>query len=130
MWEEKKAAARWLHRAVKAAAEKEGFTGRGLHGFRKEFAVKRHAEYLQEVRTLVRTGNWQHLSERFSVSEKKARDMMTSWSRALKAGEDKKERLRVVDRAMDNAARLRLSEDLGHNRVDVTFAYVPRKRKK
>ncbi|NPV73348.1 MAG: hypothetical protein HPY89_06065 [Pelotomaculum sp.] len=125
MWEEKKKAARYLHRAVKEAAEKEGFTGRGLHGFRKEFAVKRHAEYLREVQSLVQRKDWRGLSERFDMSEQRARDIVKGWT---KAGKDAGERRRV-SRAMDNAARLRLSKDLGHNRLDVTFAYVPGKNK-
>jgi hypothetical protein len=120
----KRSAARRLEGIVKEIAEENGFHGRGVHGFRKEFAVGRHAEYLREVRSLVRTGDWQRLSERFEVSEQKARDMVVSWS---KAGDDKKERQRV-NRALDHAARLKLSKDLGHNRVDVTYAYVPRKK--
>ncbi|BAF58359.1 hypothetical protein PTH_0178 [Pelotomaculum thermopropionicum SI] len=120
----KKSAARRLEAMVKEIAAENGFHGRGIHGFRKEFAVRRHSEYIQEIKELVRAGDWKGLSERFKVSEQKARDMVASW---IKAGEDKKERRRV-SRAMDNAARLRLSKDLGHNRLDVTFAYVPRKK--
>jgi integrase len=124
MWEEKKRAARYLHRAVKEAAEKEGFTGRGLHGFRKEFAVRRHAEYLREVRSLVQLKDWRGLSEKFGVSERKAKDLVAGWA---KAGSDTKERHRLA-REMDAVARMNLSKDLGHNRLDVTYAYVPRKK--
>ena len=120
----KRSAARRLEGIVKEIAEENGFHGRGIHGFRKEFAVGRHAEYLREVRSLVRAGDWKDLSEGFFLSETKARDMVSSWARA---GIDRKDRMQV-QRAMDNAARLRLSKDLGHNRVDVTFAYVPRKK--
>lgn len=126
MWEEKKRAARYLNRAVKDAAEKEGFTGRGLHGFRKEFAVRRHAEYIKEIRSLVQSKNWQGLSSEYGVSERKARDIVEGW---VKAGRDAKERQRLA-KEMDCLARLKLSKDLGHNRLDVTFAYVPRKSKK
>lgn len=121
-WE--KSAGRRLESMVKKIATENGFHGRGIHGFRKEFAVRRHAEYLQEVRSIVGAGDWKGLNERFYLSENKAKDMVSSWA---KAGKDRKEQLQV-QRAMDNAARLRLSKDLGHNRVDVTFAYVPRKK--
>lgn len=121
-WE--KSAGRRLEFMVKKIANENRFPGRGMHGFRKEFAVKRHAEYLQEVINLVRTGDWRGLSDRFTVSEQKAKDMVSSW---LRAGLDKKER-RTIERAIDYTARLKLSKDLGHNRVDVTFAYVPRKK--
>jgi len=126
MWEEKKRAARFLHRVIKVTAEKEGFSGRGLHGFRKEFAVKRHSEYLKEIRGLVQSKNWQELSSEYGVSERKARDIVEGWA---KAGRNVKERQRLV-KEMDYLARLKLSKDLGHNRLDVTFAYVPRKSKK
>lgn len=126
MWEEKKRAARYLHRAVKETAEKEGFTGRGLHGFRKEFAVRRHVEYLKEVQSLVKSKNWQGLSSDYGVSERKARDIVEGW---VKAGRDAKER-QLLTKEMDCLARLKLSKDLGHNRLDVTYAYVPRKGKK
>lgn len=126
MREEKKRAARFLHRVVKEAAEKEGFTGRGLHGFRKEFAVRRHAEYSKEVRSLVQSKNWQGLSNEYGVSERKAKDIVEGWA---KAGRNTKERRRLA-KEMDCLARLKLSKDLGHNRLDVTYAYVPRKGKK
>jgi len=58
------------------------------------------------------------------MSEQRAWDIVEGWA---KAGKDAGEHRRV-SRAMDNAARLRLSKDLGHNRLDVTFAYVPRKK--
>ena len=126
MWEEKKRAARYLHRAVKEAAEKDGFTGRGLHGFRKEFAVRRHAEYLREVRSMVQSKNWQGLSSGYGVSERKARDIVEGWARV---GRDVKECRRLA-KEMDCLARLKLSKDLGHNRLDVTYAYVPGKGNK
>lgn len=126
MWEEKKRAARFLHRVVKEVAEKEGFIGRGLHGFRKEFAVRRHSDYLKEVRSLVQSKNWQGLSSEYGVSERKAKDIVEGWA---KAGRDAKERQRLA-KEMDCLARLKLSKDLGHNRIDVTYAYVPRKVKK
>jgi len=126
MWEEKKRAARFLHRVIKVTAEKEGFSGRGLHGFRKEFAVKRHSEYLKEICGLVQSKNWQGLNSKYGVSERKAKDIVEGWA---KASRDRKERHCLI-KEMDCLARLKLSKDLGHNRLDVTFAYVPRKSKK
>jgi len=126
MWEEKKRAARFLNRVVKETAAKEGFSGRGLHGFRKEFAVRRHAEYLKEIRGMVQTKNWQGVHVKYGASERKARDIIEGWA---KAGRDVKERQRLA-KEMDSLARLKLSKDLGHNRVDVTYAYVPKKSKK
>ncbi|WP_161486030.1 hypothetical protein [Desulfotomaculum copahuensis] len=124
MREEKKRASRHLNRVVKDAAKKEGMIGRGLHGFRKEFAVRRHAEYSKEVRSLVQSKNRQVLSSEYGVGERKARDIIEGWA---KAGRDDKERRRLA-KEMDTIARLKLSKDLGHNRLDVTYDYVPRKK--
>ena len=59
------------------------------------------------------------------MSERKAKDLVEGWARA---GGNARERQHLV-REMDCLARLKLSKDLGHNRLDVTYAYVPRKGK-
>ncbi|WP_333870965.1 hypothetical protein [Desulforamulus putei] len=99
-----------IYSQIKMIAEKSSFSGRGLHGMRKTFAVQRHKEYISRINELVKAKDWQRLAEEFSISEQKARRMC-------------KNPLRKV---VDVVARLRLTRDLGHNRVEVTYRYVPR----
>lgn len=77
---------------------------------RKTFAVQRHKEYVSRINELVKAKDWQRLAEEFSISEQKARRMCKD----------------PVNKVVDVVARLRLTRDLGHNRVEVTYWYVPR----
>ncbi|RYD01512.1 hypothetical protein N752_29875 [Desulforamulus aquiferis] len=95
---------------IKKIAEKSGFNGRGLHGMRKNFAVKKHAEYFRRIQELSQSKNWRLLVKEFPVSEQKAKRICSI----------------PKERAIDVLARLRLTHDLGHNRVEVTYRYVPR----
>ena len=97
---------------ISAIASKAGFHGRGFHGMRKAFAVQRHKEYVSRVKELIQTKDWQKLSSEFPVSAQKTKRICES----------------PVDKAVDVVARLRLTKDLGHNRVEVTYRYVPREK--
>lgn len=97
---------------ISVIASKSSFQGRGFHGMRKTFAVHRHKEYVNRLRELIETKDWQKLSKEFPVSGQKARRICES----------------PVDRVVDIVARMRLTTDLGHNRVEVTYRYVPREK--
>lgn len=102
------------YKQIMTIASKSGFQGRGLHGMRKTFAVQRHKEYLDRVKEFVQMKEWSILCKEFPVSEQKARRICKN--------EDYK--------TLDKIVRLRLSKDLGHNRIEVTYRYVPGKKSK
>lgn len=97
-----------LYGRIKTAAYKAGFDGRGLHGMRKTFAVQRHAEYTQRINELVDKKDWRTLSKEFPVSEQKSQFICKN----------------PYEKSVDKLARLKLSKDLGHNRIEVTYRYV------
>lgn len=99
-----------LYGRIKTASHKAGFEGRGLHGMRKTFAVRRHKEYIQRINELVNKKDWRTLAKEFSVTEQKARAICKNPN----------------EKTVDNLARLKLSKDLGHNRIEVTYRYVPK----
>jgi len=99
-----------LYGRIKNTSKKEGFEGRGLHGMRKTFAVRRHKDYSQRINELVNKKDWRTLAEEFLVTEQKARAMCKN----------------PHEKTVDNLVRLKLSKDLGHNRIEVTYRYVPK----
>jgi len=96
-----------LYGRVKFVSHKAGFEGRGLHGMRKTFAVRRHKEYIQRINELVNKKDWRTLSKEFPVTKQKARAICKN----------------PHDKTVDKLARLKLSKDLGHNRIEVTYRY-------
>lgn len=80
---------------------------------RKTFAVKRHNEYIRRINELLEKKDWQTLAREFPISTQKAKALCQ----------------KPYDRTIDITARLKLSKDLGHNRVEVTYRYVPRLKK-
>nr|WP_204617230.1 hypothetical protein [Desulforadius tongensis] len=99
-----------MYRRIKTICSKEGFEGRGLHGMRKTFAVKRYEEYTERVNNLIKKKDWRTLAKEFSITNQKAQSMCK----------------RPYKETVDKVARLKLTRDLGHNRVEVTYRYVPR----
>lgn len=99
-----------LYGRIKNTSRKARFVGRGLHGMRKTFAVQRHKEYIQRINDLVNKKDWQTLAREFSVPTQKARAIYKN----------------PHEKTVDNLARLKLSYDLGHNRIEVTYRYVPK----
>ena len=96
---------------IKEVSYVAGFQGRGLHGMRKTFAVHRLNVYIRRIAELVVKKDWRTLTREFPVSAQKAQEIC------------KKEYFKTVD----NVARMKLSKDLGHNRIEVTLRYVPKK---
>ncbi|MCL0049669.1 hypothetical protein M1N04_01040 [Peptococcaceae bacterium] len=105
-----------MYKRIKRIAENNGFDVRGLHGMRKTFAVSRLKNYIQEIKELIKNKNWQKLVRKFPVSKQKAKRMCRQYPYS-------KER---VNKTVEKIARLRLSQDLGHNRIEVTYRYVPK----
>jgi len=99
-----------LYGRIKTVSYEAGFEGRGLHGMRKTFAAQRHEEYTQRINDLVNKKDWRTLAKVFSVTKQKARAICKN-----PHGE-----------SVDTLARLKLSKDLGHNRIEVTYRYVPK----
>lgn len=97
-----------LYGRIKSASYKAVFEGRGLHGMRKTFAVRRHKEYIQRINDLVNKKDWHTLTREFPVTEQKARAICK----------------KPLENTVDKMARLKLSKDLGHNRIEVTYRYV------
>ncbi len=97
-----------MYRRIKAICLRERFEGRGLHGMRKTFAVQRHEEYMQRINSLIKKKDWRTLAEEFSITNQKAQSICK----------------RPYEETVDKAARLRLTKDLGHNRIEVTYRYV------
>lgn len=95
---------------IKKTSHKAGFEGRGLHGMRKSFAVRRHEEYTQRINDLVNKEDWRILAKEFLVTNQKARAICKN----------------PHEKSVDILARLQLSKDLGHNRIEVTYRYVPK----
>ena len=104
-----------MYKRIKRIAEKNGFDARGLHGMRKTFAVSRLNSYMQEIKELVKNKNWQELVRKFPVSKQKAKRMCRQYPYSER-----------VYKTIEKIARLRLSQDLGHNRIEVTYRYVPK----
>jgi len=102
-----------LYGWIKNSALREGIEGRGLHGMRKTFAVKRHEEYVQRINEMLENKDWGSLTNEFPISVQKAKALFRT----------------PYGKTIDVVARLRLSKDLGHNRVEVTYRYVPRLKK-
>lgn len=98
-----------LYSHIKKVSYELGFHGRGLHGMRKTFAVHRFNKYILKITELVAQKDWRTLIREFPVGVQKAHEIC------------KKEYLMTVDKV----ARLKLSKDLGHSRIEVTFRYVP-----
>ncbi|ACV63252.1 hypothetical protein Dtox_2443 [Desulfofarcimen acetoxidans DSM 771] len=99
-----------VYNRIKRISSETGFTGRGLHGMRKTFAVQRHADYTHRINELVNKKDWLTLSKEFQTSEQKAKELCR----------------KPYTKTVDNLARLKLTKDLGHNRIEVTFRYVPK----
>lgn len=97
-----------MYRRIKTICLREGFEGRGLHGMRKTFAMQRHEEYMQRINSLIKNKDWRTLAEEFSIPNQKAQSMCK----------------KPYKETLDKAARSRLTKDLGHNRVEVTYRYV------
>lgn len=102
------------YKHIKFITLKSGIQGRGFHGMRKTFAVQRYRDYISRIKELIETKDWQSMTREFPVSIQKAKRIC----------ED------PADKVVDVVARLRLSKDLGHNRVEVTYRYVPKKLRK
>ena len=101
-----------MYKRIKTAASDAGFQGRGLHGMRKTFAVYRHADYTNRIDELVRKRDWGALAKEFPVSEQKAKELCR----------------KPYEKTIDNLARLKLTRDLGHNRIEVSFRYVSKNK--
>jgi len=99
-----------MYKRIKNASHEVGIEGRGLHGMRKTFAVQRHKEFIDRINGLVGEKDWRSLVEEFSVTRQKAQAICR----------DSREK------SVENLARLKLSKDLGHNRIEVTYRYVPK----
>ena len=99
-----------LYGRIKNTSHKARFEGRGLHGMRKTFAVRRHEEYTQRINNLVNKEDWRTLAKEFLVTNQKARAICKN----------------PHEKSVDILARLQLSKDLGHNRIEVTYRYVPK----
>jgi integrase len=99
-----------MYDRIKIASGQSGFEGRGFHGMRKTFAVQRHKVYTQRINDLVKRNDWQTLAKDFSITKQKAQAICDS----------------PQGKSIDTLARLRLSLDLGHNRIEVTYRYVPK----
>lgn len=97
-----------MYRRIKTICSKEGFEGRGLHGMRKTFAVRRHEEYTERINSLLENKDWRTLAKDFPLSNQKAEAMCE----------------RPYEETVNKVARLKLTKDLGHNRVEVTYRYV------
>ena len=72
----------------------------------------RHKEYTDRVRELVQKREWSTLAGEFPVNVQKARAICKN------QGDEK------TEKDIDLLARLKLTKDLGHNRIEVTFRYV------
>lgn len=102
------------YRQIRKAAAEAGITDRGLHGLRKTFAVQRYSEYHARIQDLIRARDWRTLCWEFPVGEQKAKRICRSpWPQTV-----------------EKLVRLKLSYDLGHNRIEVTYRYVPRPKVK
>ncbi|WP_027365095.1 hypothetical protein [Desulfotruncus alcoholivorax] len=99
-----------MYSRIKAASYKLGIEGRGLHGMRKTFAVQRHGEYVQRINELINKKDWRALTKEFMVTKQKAQAICKN----------------PHEKTVDKLARLKLSKDLGHNRIEVTYRYVPK----
>ncbi len=99
-----------LYGWIKTASYEAGFQGRGLHGMRKTFAVQRHEEYIQRINELVNKKDWYTIAKEFPVTKQKAQAICKN----------------PHGKSIDTLARLKLSKDLGHNRIEVTYRYVPK----
>jgi integrase len=97
-----------MYKRIKKASHEVGIEGRGLHGMRKTFAVQRHREYIQMINDLVDEKDWRSLVKEFSITKQKAQAICRN----------------PREKSVDNLARLKLSKDLGHNRIEVTYRYV------
>ncbi|MDD4587547.1 MAG: hypothetical protein PHC60_04035 [Heliobacteriaceae bacterium] len=113
---------RRLNDWVRKAAGRLGIENRGLHGFRKEFAVKRLAEYRDKISQSLTLRDKQKMPEADVVSNAKFFDMCNSHSR-IENGHAGQKEIEKFERSLDTAARLLLTRDLGHNRVEVTYRY-------
>lgn len=99
---------------VKKVSHEAGFQGRGLHGMRKSFAVQRHRQYVRSIKELSEKKEWKTLAREFPVSIQKAHAICR----------------RASEKTIDKLARLRLTRDLGHNRIEITYRYVPKEKKR
>ncbi len=99
-----------MYKRIKNASHEVGIEGRGLHGMRKTFAVQRHREYIQMINDLIDEKDWRSLVKEFSITKQKAQAICRN----------------PREQSVDNLARLKLSKDLGHNRIEVTYRYVPK----
>jgi integrase len=103
-----------MYAQVKKVSHEAGFQGRGFHGMRKTFAVQRHEQYVRRIEELAEKKEWRTLARDFPVGIQKAQAICK----------------RASKKTIDNLARLRLTRDLGHNRIEVTYRYVPKEKKK